>query len=170
VFSLLPRCHGAAGIREIDGYAAGDGEDGVLCHLAALVPGERAAEVFGRLSDLACECGGDSVGTVRFGEPHEHHEAAVPLHQRRNPRRGTVVGAEVQGKRSHQTGAVHRLRSSGTVVVGASVLPGGVGWSRGLDDSRGLCSRAAPDMQVTLAFLVGEGARELVLGDLDEVR
>jgi hypothetical protein len=81
VAAALP---GAGGITEVDGYAAGDGEDGVLCHLAALVPGERAAEVLGQLGDLGGERGGDNVGSVGFGEPDEHHEPAVPLYQRRN--------------------------------------------------------------------------------------
>jgi hypothetical protein len=71
-------------VTEVDRRTAGDGEHGVLCHLPALVPGERAAQVFGQLGDLGRERGSDNVGSVGFGEPDEHHEPAVPLHQRGN--------------------------------------------------------------------------------------
>jgi hypothetical protein len=47
-----------------------------------LVPGEGAAEVFGQLGDLGCQRGGDDICPVVLGEPDEHHEPAVPLHQR----------------------------------------------------------------------------------------
>ena len=75
---------GAAGITEVDGDAAGDGEVGVLCHLPALVLGERAAELLGQLGDLGGERGGDNVGSVGFGEPDKHHEAAVSFDQCRD--------------------------------------------------------------------------------------
>jgi hypothetical protein len=67
VFSLEPRCQGLRGVAEVDGDTGGHAEAGVGGHLLALVPGERAAELFGQRGDVSGQGVGDDVGAVTVG-------------------------------------------------------------------------------------------------------
>jgi hypothetical protein len=116
VLSLEPRCHGLGG-SQVDGDTGGDAEAGVGCHLLALVPGERAGELFGQRGDVSGQGVGDDVGAVTVGQLDEHHESAVALDEwrwrscastrfttsTRRPTRSTVLVQHEKAARRYAT-------------------------------------------------------------------
>src|SRR5450755_1146734 len=84
VRSALPR---TAGIAEVDLDAAVDRERGVLEHLLALVPGQRATQLLGQRPDAAYQRVADRFGAVTVGERDELAVAGLALNQRRDPGR-----------------------------------------------------------------------------------
>ena len=69
------------GVGEVDRDVGGGGEDGVLGHLAALVPGDRGSHGPGQVSDHGLQGGGDGLGVVAGAQAVYEHEAAGALHQ-----------------------------------------------------------------------------------------
>ena len=71
---------GAVGVGEVDRDVGGGGEDGVLGHLAALVPGDRGSHGPGQVSDHGLQGGGDGLGVVAGAQAvYEHEAAGAPL-------------------------------------------------------------------------------------------
>ena len=126
--------------------------------------------MFGQLSDLACDCGCDNVDMLRFGEPYERHERLCLSTSVATHAEAPSSGRGCKGSAVTRPGRFTVSVPGWDRGCGRLGAPRGRRVVSGLDAGRGRCSRAAPDMQVPLALLVGEGARELVLGDLDEVR
>ena len=105
MFSLVPRCHGACGVAEVDVEVGIDSELSMLGHLGALVPGQRLPELLGQSRDRQHYSVTYGLGAVA-GESgpvvdpfllavawhrwqvQQHREPAGPLHKR--PDCGTV--------------------------------------------------------------------------------
>src|SRR5207245_9504318 len=74
---------GAARVAEVDLDLGGDGELGVVGHLQAAIPGQRAAQLLRQARDLPAERLGDRAA-ARAADRDQQHEAGVALDQRRD--------------------------------------------------------------------------------------
>ena len=101
VFSLLPRCHGLLRVAEVDRQPGLNAQLGVLGHLGALVPGQRAAQLLRQRDDRRGDRVADRLGAVpgqrravvhprtlaaHRREVQQHREAARALDQRADRR------------------------------------------------------------------------------------
>ena len=93
MFSLRPSLPRASGIAEVDLDAGLDAEPPVLCHLLALVPGQRAAKLGGQRRDARLERLADRLGVGSLGQRDELAIAGLALDQGRDRR---VAGSHQQ--------------------------------------------------------------------------
>ena len=79
VFSLVPRCHGLCGSQKYTGRPVSIRSCGVLGHLRALIPGQRASQALGERCDRVGDRVADCLGAVP-GERGTvlHPRAVVP--------------------------------------------------------------------------------------------
>src|ERR1700737_117610 len=68
-------------VTKVDLEAGINGETNMVCHLAALVPSQRAAQVLGQGEDLLAQANAGALSVDARRELEEHHEASAPLHQ-----------------------------------------------------------------------------------------
>ena len=105
MFSFEPRCQGF-GVAEVDRQAGLDRKAPVLCHLRALVPGERAAKLGRQRGDARLERIRDLDGAGPLGQGDELAVARGALDQGRDrvrPSAHQEVSLPVAGDRWSST-------------------------------------------------------------------
>ena len=105
MFSLVPRCHGALGVAEVNVEIGVYSELSVLGHLGSLVPGQGAAQLFGQGGDRLSDRVADGLGAMarkrgpvldplllavawHAGKVQQHRESRGALNK--GPDRGTL--------------------------------------------------------------------------------